>query len=143
MRTLRDSDGDGRLSAEERAHNRRIREERKHVRDPLHYDEDGDGILSEREQQTWLTALDRAMGHRAARLITRADENDDGLLSQEEAQGTNGLLGRSADRFSAADRDGDRLLSQAELKVWLVARRRGRIERRQKRAKASPRTPEP
>ena len=111
-----DTDGDGRLSKEERAAAR----ERHYQQHLEEFDADGDGKLSDTEK-------DAARKQRYSRHIEQFDTDGDGTLSEEERDAArekrSGRQDRALERFDA---DGDGELTGDEKKKAMDARKRHR-----------------
>ena len=114
-----DTDGDGKLSEEERE---KLRERMQQYRDEMikrRFDRDGDGKLNDDEQAA-LDKMRKQMQQRREEFMKRYDKDGDGQLSQEErrramadrggrgrgrgqGQGSAGRRERGGDRDSGAD----------------------------------------
>ena len=107
-----DTDGDGKLSDEEREKIAEIQEAEMLEKS----DQDGDGTLSVEERQAArLGMLERnapPMGERFAEMLQKFDADGDGKLSDEERENINEI--REAEVLGKFDKDGDGTLSVEE-----------------------------
>ena len=118
-----DTDGDGKLSDEEKEKIEEIQKAEMLEK----FDQDGDGTLSVEERQAARQGmLERnapPMGERFAEMLAKFDADGDGKLSDEERENINEI--REAEMLEGFDQDGDGTLSVEERQ----AARQGMLER--------------
>ena len=117
-----DTDGDGKLSAEERqAAAEAIKEERKKHEDRKNpWDTDGDGVLSDEEKAAAQAAIKAKMEEKRLERFTELDENEDGFLSVEEFTPPHPVRADAlAKIFDRLDKDNDDKISKEEFLAGL------------------------
>lgn len=117
-----DTDGDGKLSAEERqAAAEAIKEERKNHADRKNpWDTNGDGVLSDEEKAAAQAAIKAKIEEKRLERFTELDEDEDGFLTAEEFKPPHPVAADMlAKIFDRLDKDGDDKISKEEFLAGL------------------------